>query len=280
MLKGLPASGKSTFAEELVKGGGNWVHVNKDLLRTMLHFDEFSGRNEKVTINVEINLVKYLLKERNVIVDDTNLSKRHEDMWRGVATEAKAVFEIESFLDVSFIECVRRDICREKSVGSHVITNMAMQYQLIPALKDIVVCDIDGTIADGTHRLHHLDKIPRDWKSYFSKLSGDTPRQEVLDNVAKLCLETSAWLVLVSARPETYREETEQWLLNNNIPYVNLIMRGAHDRRDDDIVKEEIYNKYLKHYNIIKVFDDRPRVIRMWRKHGLDVEDVGNGIEF
>ena len=279
MLKGLPASGKSTYAEELVKGGG-WVHVNKDLLRTMLHFDKFSHNREDMTVRAEIAIAIEALKSNiNVVVDDTNLGERHRNLWSGVAKDCGATFETRE-IDTDVSTCLERDALRDKKVGAHVIINMAMQYRLIPELKDIIVCDIDGTIADGTHRQHHLHGEKKDWKSYFSELSGDTLRKEVVDSVLKLSIEANAWPILVSARPETYRKETEEWLLDNNIPYHNLIMRGAHDKREDSMVKEEIYNKYLKHYNIIKVFDDRPRVIRMWRKHGIDVEDVGNGIEF
>jgi len=32
--------------------------------------------------------------------------------------------------------------------------------------------------------------------------------------------------------------------------------------------------------DIVKVYDDRPSVIRMWREKGLEVEDVGAGVEF
>lgn len=48
IMRGLPASGKSTKAKELLSVG-NTVRINKDLLRTMLHFDTFTGRNEGMT---------------------------------------------------------------------------------------------------------------------------------------------------------------------------------------------------------------------------------------
>lgn len=57
-------------------------------------------------------------------------------------------------------------------------------------------------------------------------------------------------------------------------------MRDAGDKREDTIVKSEIYDKYLKDLNIINIYDDRPSVIRMWRAKGLNVVDVGQGIEF
>jgi len=57
-------------------------------------------------------------------------------------------------------------------------------------------------------------------------------------------------------------------------------MRRSGDSRDDTIVKEQIYNTYLKDMNVTLVIDDRPKVIRMWESLGLEVLDVGNQVEF
>jgi hypothetical protein len=61
-----------------------------------------------------------------------------------------------------------------------------------------------------------------------------------------------------------------------------LYMRKAGDYRSDDIVKEEIFNKYFGDVKdrVLCVFDDRPRVIRMWRRIGIPVFDCGLGVEF
>ena len=89
-----------------------------------------------------------------------------------------------------------------------------------------------------------------------------------------------AMLVLVSSRPEDYRRQTTDWLAQNEMKFDNLIMRQSGDKRPDTEVKNDIYHRYLKHYNIVRVFDDRPSVIRMWREKGLEVQDVGDGVEF
>jgi predicted kinase len=282
MLSGLPSSGKSTYAEELVNGGGNWVRVNRDLLRTMLHFDKWSGKNEDVTVMTEKSIVaRCLWKGLNVVVDDTNLGLQHKDMWKSVAdtAETPVMFEIKTF-DTDVWECIKRDEKREKKVGRHVIMNMAMQYDFVPDMKNIVVCDIDGTVADGTHRQHHLDGETKDWKTYFSLMHDDVPRMEVYNAAMDEGVSEDAELVFVSARPEDYRKETEDWLHKHGMDYMHLIMRPQGNKRPDTEVKQKVLDKYLKNYNIVKVYDDRPAVIRMWRENGLKVEDVGNGIEF
>ena len=95
--------------------------------------------------------------------------------------------------------------------------------------------------------------------------------------------------ILVSGRPERCRKDTEKWLFEQiydnlewgSLPsHVTLLMRQDHDKRDDDILKTDIYNKYLKHYPVEVVIDDRNRVIKAWRKLGLLVIDVGTGEDF
>lgn len=280
LLSGLPASGKSTYASELVNGGGNWVRVNRDLIRTMLHFDKWSGKKEDVTVQTERLAAKNaLLDGYNVVVDDTNLGKSHLDMWKNVATERGVQFEHKHF-DTDVWECIKRDANREKQVGRAVLLNMAMQYDLVPDLKNIVVCDIDGTVADCEHLKHYLDGEKKDWGGFFSEMSKDEPRFEVYQEAMDTAVANNGELIFVSARPDNYRAVTEAWLKYYGMDHLHLIMRPAGTKAPDTEVKQKILDKYLKHYNIVKVFDDRPCVIRMWQENGLDVVDVGPGYEF
>lgn len=309
MLKGLPASGKSTVAKELIQGGGNYFRVNRDLLREMFFFSDWSGKREDLTVEMERILVRTLLVDYNVIVDDTNLNPSNEAMWRGLAEEEGANFEVK-FVDTPLDECIERDSRRDKKVGRSVIMAMAMQYGLYKPEK-IVICDIDGTVADLEHRRHYVHKdcerckgnaldgkacgltrdiestrdlrheMGKDWKSFFAEMGDDT----LITDTAQLLwkkINEGCKVFYVSARPEQYRKETEQWLKKVGAPnYEALFMRRAHDKRDDDLIKEEILNKFFLGKTIIDtVFDDRPRVIRMWRKNGLNVHDCGNGREF
>jgi tRNA uridine 5-carbamoylmethylation protein Kti12 len=285
MMKGLPASGKTTKAKELV-AEGNTVRVNKDLLRKMLHFDKFTGKNEGITRDVEKLIAKELLSRNlRVIVDDTNLSQGHHDYWCNVAKETGSSFEVMEILETPHT-CILRDSKREDGVGAHVIVGMAMQYYDLYADKNIVICDIDGTIANIDHRLHYVSGEKKDWKSFFEHASEDAYREDVIDMVLEEKVKhstdtTTARLFFVSGRPETYRKETEQWISNSHkFGEWFLFMRGANDSRPDTEVKREIYGKYFSKTSVVKVFDDRPRVIRMWKKLGLDVVDVGKGIEF
>lgn len=281
-MRGLPASGKSTKAKELLSVG-NTVRINKDLLRTMLHLDNFTGRNEGMTRDAARELAAmYLSKGVNVIIDDTNLNEGTVQSWKDLAKIQNAKIEYHDMFDVSVEECIDRDSQRENKVGKHVIQKMALQHLGYLKGKNVIICDLDGTLCDIKHRLHFAHSEPRDWKSFFAGIPNDQLRLDVNNKVSEvLTQDVGTRLIFVSARPENYRMATEKWLDNNFFyNHTALIMREKNDKRPDTEVKSDIYDKYLKNLNIIKVFDDRPSVIRMWREKGLNVEDVGKGVEF
>jgi phosphatidate phosphatase APP1 len=141
-----------------------------------------------------------------------------------------------------------------------------------------VIVDIDGTLADISHRRHHIEGKRKRWGKFFKAMDKDLPIPEVAARVRQL--NQNHTIILVSGRPEEYRTQTEQWLKKHQIPYQQLYMRQSGDFRPDDVVKQEILDKHLKKEDIKLVIDDRPRVIRMWRENGLEVEDVGDGVEF
>lgn len=281
ILQGLPASGKSLRAKELVESMGNAVRINKDLLRTMLHFDKWSGRNEENTRDAAKWLAAgYLGKGINVIIDETNLSEKTFQSWKEVAKTCEAKIQIIK-IDVPIEECVKRDAKRDISVGHSVIWGMAFRAGLHTPKKGYVLCDLDGTLAKIDHRLHFVRQEPKDWKNFFSGIRDDEPRWDVGYQVIDL-KDVGYDIVFVSARPDTYRQETEAWIARHFSPLEDcpVLMRGGGDTRQDDIVKQNMLDTHFKDKKIYRVFDDRPRVIRMWQKNGLDVVDVGPGIEF
>ena len=281
IIRGLPASGKSTKAKELLEVG-NTVRINKDLLRKMLHCDKFNHRNEEFTRVAAMNLATTFLNMGvNVIIDDTNLNPKTVQTWKELAKLHDAKIEYHD-MDTSIKDCIFRDAIRINKVGDSVITKMALQYQNYLKGERVVICDLDGTLCDINHRLHFARQNPKDWKSFFAGIKDDVVRLDVLTRVANL-QDQGCKIMFVSARPENYREPTEIWLekaLNGYRIHEVLIMRESHDKRPDTEVKKDIYEKYLKHLNIVTVFDDRPSVIRMWREKGLNVIDVGKGEEF
>ncbi len=283
ILQGLPASGKSTRAQELLKEAGNVVRINKDLLRKMLHFGKYSGYNESLTRSASRSIARDMLSSGiNVLIDDTNLNEGTLQSWKDLAKELKVDYKVIT-IDTPVDECIKRDKAREDGVGEDVIIAMAMKAGLYPKpKKGIIICDIDGTLADIKHRLHFVRESKKDWKKFFSEISKDTLRQDVVDLVMKY-EEEGYEIFLVSGRSQEYKEATEKWLekeFKGYRFYKALFMRARNDGREDSEVKKDIYDSLFKKYNVYEVIDDRPRVIRMWREQGLNVRDVGDQIEF
>jgi hypothetical protein len=133
------------------------------------------------------------------------------------------------------------------------------------------IFDIDGTLSDTARRRHHVEKSPKNWDAFFADQINDDalPTAEIL---RKLFDHTSYEILIVTGRREEYREVTQQWLNKHRLNCTKLFMRPANDKRDDTNIKLEIYNNYIKlHYNVLAVFEDRLRLVRMWREQGLFV---------
>lgn len=291
LMRGLPASGKSTICQGRMLADGNTVRINKDLLRKMLHFNKFNHVNEKVTHETAKELAKVLLKKNNVIIDDTNLNPKVMSEWKALAKAENVKFEVMDLTSTTVEECCERDLGREDSVGAAVIKNMALKYGLTKfEPNSIVLCDIDGTISDPTARLHYVKEPEdeeekktwtKDWKSFFMEMEND-PVRELTQNLLMRFHTEGKKIIFMSARPEMYKEITLRWLSKNFLTFAyTLIMRPTGDKRPDTEVKKEMFNTYFKDKSVIHaVIDDRPSIIRVWQEMGLNVLDVGNGKEF
>lgn len=274
MLKGLPASGKSTYAKTLA-GTKGWVRVNKDELRAMLHESKHNKTNEAQVLRLRDAIVADCLHNgRNVVVDDTNLNPMHEQVLRSIAEQFKAGFEVK-FFDTPLAECIKRDVGRPAAVGERVIRQMynqylrkpAPEYQHDPKLPAAILCDIDGTLA------HMSTRSPFEWK----KVGEDTLDYAVAHILTMYAKKVN--IIMLSGRDSVCRPETEQWLEHYGVYYNELYMRPEGDMRKDNIVKRELYEQHIAgKYNVLFVLDDRNQVVDMWRNElGLKVLQVAEG---
>jgi predicted kinase len=286
---GLPGSGKSTRAKQMCRENGNLVRVNKDLLREMLLCSQWAPKKEAIVHKTATELVKLLLANgKDVVVDETSLNPIHEQNYKRIAEEAGASHEMVH-IDTPVDECIRRDKEREargeRAVGKDVILNMSFQWHIYRSPKTCVVFDMDGTLANISHRLpcvRNFNNDPnwkKDWGAFFRLVHNDVLREDIFQEYVKAKGEGHD-IIIVSGRPETVRKATEAWLTKHNIYPDRMIMRPASDSRDDTIIKQEIIDKYLEKSKIVKWYDDRPRVIRQVQSNGINVINVGGGVEF
>lgn len=283
MTVGLPASGKSSWAKEEQLSNKKLRRISKDDIRRSF----FNGKyiKEGDVLKVRDDLIKLFIGLGNdVVVDDTNLNPVHKIRLESLAKELGAELEInDSFLEVAPEECVKRDLHRgEKAVGSSVIWDMWYKW-LAPRnidnrfksdLPRVVLCDIDGTLAHnvGGRSFFDMTRVDEDTVDPFIAC--------IIDALYNYGIERDGSpypkIIIVSGRNECAREKTEKWLQNNMIPYDELLMRADGDTRPDEIVKEEIYHNSIEpKYTVLGVFDDRPKVARMWKRMGLTVCQLG-----
>jgi hypothetical protein len=156
-------------------------------------------------------------------------------------------------------------------------------------VKNTIICDIDGTIADLTHRLHYIGKnLPsgavagkKDWKAFHGSVGNDAFHHDMRTILWMLHdgLSDDAMVVYVSGRMDSCRDGTESWLRRNDFPVGPLYMRAEGDYRPDYEVKEEILDRDLKLTpdDVLCVLDDRDQVVQMWRRRGFRVLQVANG---
>jgi len=288
MTKGLPASGKSTWAKaQVLAGNGNIVRVNKDDLRKMLHEGKWSRQHEKHTKIVQNTIINTLLGAgKTVIVDNTNLTTRDEEQLKKTANDWNVQFEIQDFTDVSLEECLARDKQRQNWVGERVILEMYDKYLAPPPLPPppecpnknyCIIVDIDGTIAE------MVDRGPFEW----DKIDTDKPRLHVIRAIRTMAMVHKLVIIFLSGRDSVCYDKTYNWLcVHTKLTIYNhqLIMRKSGDTRRDSIVKREFYERSIRdNYNVMAIFDDRPQVIReCWQAlgYGDRIFNVGSGKEF
>ena len=135
IMRGLPASGKSTYAKQLVTENPNsYKRINRDDMRAMFDVNHTSRGNEKFIKRMRDILIVEALKDgKHVIVDDTNLSEKNMTRIRQIAQEFSKEYghdirvEVKE-METSLTECLARDSKRQKQVGEKVIRQMHRQF--------------------------------------------------------------------------------------------------------------------------------------------------------
>ena len=139
-----------------------------------------------------------------------------------------------------------------------------------------IIFDMDGTLADVSHRLHFLEG-EKDWKAFHGAMFDDPPVENIA-NLARLMHKAASQglgidaVIVVTARHDDphYERMTREWLDLHDIPYDRLYMRADSDTRRDHLVKADILQQILDDgFDPVLAIDDRPEVVQMWREHGI-----------
>lgn len=135
--------------------------------------------------------------------------------------------------------------------------------------KKAIIVDLDGTLANISHRRHFVeDKKKKDWKRFNATILNDELHvwcREIMNRMG-----TDHTIIIVSGRTDALKADTLIWLQKHEVKFDEIHMRKDKDNRDDRIVKKEIYETLIRpEYDVLFVLDDRAKVVAMWREEGL-----------
>ena len=142
----------------------------------------------------------------------------------------------------------------------------------------VIVFDVDGTLMNVNHRRHFVEGNPKDWLAFREQMPYDTPNEDVC-TVARALTEFGNRIIIASGRMEYDRKITETQLGFAGSRWEAMYMRKSEDQfMPDDKVKEGFLPLMRADgYRPTMVFDDRQKVVDMWRSHGLRVFQVAKG---
>ena len=151
----------------------------------------------------------------------------------------------------------------------------------------IVIFDLDGTLADISKRralasFTKNDKKKMNWKTFFApeNISLDEPNTPVIESF-KALQSAGHTMVIFSGRDSISLKESTQWLNDNGIfpDFFQMRVQGTHT--PDDILKlgwlDELEVNGLGKNDVMCVFDDRDKVVKMWRESGIPCFQVAPG---
>lgn len=134
----------------------------------------------------------------------------------------------------------------------------------------LAVFDIDGVLADVRHRLHFIERTPKDWDGFFAA----APMDSVLAEGQRLVAEhhdAGHRIAYLTGRPERCRTDTVDWLGRHGFPHGLVHMRGDSDRRPARLTKADAARRLSAADEVVIVVDDDAAVVDVLRAAGLPV---------
>ena len=146
LTRGIPASGKSTWAKQKVlKDPEHSIRINRDDLRNMCGKYWVPAREKYILYcrNLLLNTAIYM-NFNTIIIDDMNLNPRDIDyIIKAVNVFNKVLksknqykIEFKDFTNVPLNVCIERDSKRENPLGEKVIREIFNKYQTMYNLKE------------------------------------------------------------------------------------------------------------------------------------------------
>ena len=147
-----------------------------------------------------------------------------------------------------------------------------------------VIFDLDGTLAliDDRRALAAKDNGKMDWDIFFDpkNIDLDQPNHGVIA-MAQTLKAAGHRIIILSGRSKGTKDATKAWLAANDVPFDVLKMRPTGNdfkfMPDDQLKQQWLDQLFPNKSDILCVFDDRQKVVDMWRANGLTCMQVAPG---
>jgi hypothetical protein len=302
ILIGLPSNKKTTIAKNLCIIQKKFIRINDIEICNMysIPINRKEIETNELILNAQINLIENAFKNNyNVVLDSiifepniynklihTIKNKYNIDiLFTCIQTSIEEAITLEEnkqipkkdLIDLykEFIEYKTDkeiiEYLQNEKLEPLTIKYLPVKHKRKTNLdfKNAIIVDLDGTIVD-------INESKRD--NYDNTLN-DKPRMEIIKIIKGYTdYYDDINIIVITARPSSCLEQTISWLDKNFSFYNLLYMRNKNDNRCDVTIKEEIYLEHIKdNYNILAVFEDRKKVVDMWRKNNLNTLQVAEG---
>lgn len=280
LTRGIPASGKSTWAKAWVLSGKDRVRINRDDIRMQLFNKEFGVDEDAVTAVEDAMITAALKSGRSVVVDDCNIQRKYINRLSAIGHRYGASVRVVQF-DIKLSDALDRNAKRDRVVPENIIRDMfkrlgadlsgsiespltVEKYVPKPGTRKAILVDLDGSLA------HMNGRGPFEWL----RVDEDDVDEGVLACINAM-RDAGVEVIFLSGRDSAAREKTLFWLAMHGWEDATLHMRAAGDMRKDNIVKYELFDEHIRdEYNVLFVIDDRAQVVRLWKQLGLKTFNV------
>ena len=156
--------------------------------------------------------------------------------------------------------------------------------------ESVAIIDIDGTIADCTHRLYLIGKSPEqylyekenyskhpDWDRFYELTQYDAPMEKNIRIIKKFLRRHSAKPVFVTGRNEITESDTRKFIERHTEEY-GLYMREKEDRRKAFEIKRDHLKVLLKRYSVVAAFDDDKHCLEMYQEELKHLKPYGTEV--
>lgn len=257
MLRGLPASGKTTWAKKQLDLGGYFRISLKDIEENII--GKNSKKRKMLARKYRREMVEDIMSNNkgNIILDDYNLSINFEREIEKLCLEYGYDFILnDSFLEVSVKECVGRDLKRHDSIGQHKIQKL---YNELIAPK--YQRNLESNFKKKRAVIVSLDKTPRLEPNYFI-LSIIDSLQETFGGV---------YLDVIFLVNSHNCNEFTEWADKYLIDYSKVITRDISEEPSITDFKLQEILKIEEEYAILGIIEENEVIATTWEQMGYNV---------